>query len=328
MDLVLNTFGTSLSRDNEAFVVSHKDGKQRIPPDGLKSITISKGASISSDAVLLAIEKEIEVLFVSSSGTPVGRIWSPKYGSVSTIRRGQLDFTLSKEAVGWIKEIIMQKIENQQALLLSMIATNDQISKDVTRVVARLEDYRSKVKALEGEVIPDIAPTLRGWEGASSRIYFETINAFLPKNSQLSGRSQHPATDMINALLNYAYGILYGKIEGALIKAGIDPYVGIFHRDDYNRPVLVFDVIEKYRVWADYVVFTLTMQEAINEDCLQIKNDGSYWLENLGKRIVIQSINDYLDEVITHKGIDRSRLTHIHLYTQDLAQVFKRFANQ
>ena len=40
MELILNTFGTSLNRDNECFVVSHKDGKQRIPlkrplPNGL-----------------------------------------------------------------------------------------------------------------------------------------------------------------------------------------------------------------------------------------------------------------------------------------------------
>ena len=126
-------------------------------------------------------------------------------------------------------------------------------------------------------------------------------------------------------MLNYSYGILYGKIEGALIKAGIDPYVGIFHRDDYNRPVLVFDVIERYRIWADYVVISLAIQKVINNDCYQIKEDGSYWLENLGKRIVIQSMNDYLEEVINLRGIDRSRTTHIQLYAQDLAQIFKNF---
>lgn len=38
MELVLNTFGTSLSRDNEAFVITHKDGRQRIPVVGIKSI--------------------------------------------------------------------------------------------------------------------------------------------------------------------------------------------------------------------------------------------------------------------------------------------------
>ncbi|MBM3405555.1 MAG: CRISPR-associated endonuclease Cas1, partial [Bacteroidetes bacterium] len=116
--------------------------------------------------------------------------------------------------------------------------------------------------------------------------------------------------------------ILYGKVEGALIKAGIDPYVGVLHRDEYNRPVLAYDVIEKYRVWADYVVFGLCLQEVVNEDCFTIKEDGSYWLEASGKRILIQSVNDYLSEIIKVKGMERSRESHIELHAHNLAQRF------
>ena len=70
MELVLNTFGTSLNRDNEGFVISHKDGRLRLPIDGIKSIQISRGAQITSDAVILAVEKEIEILFMDKSGMP------------------------------------------------------------------------------------------------------------------------------------------------------------------------------------------------------------------------------------------------------------------
>ena len=31
MELILNTFGVSLNRDNEGFVINTSDGKQRIP---------------------------------------------------------------------------------------------------------------------------------------------------------------------------------------------------------------------------------------------------------------------------------------------------------
>ena len=96
MELVLNTFGTSLNRDNGGFVIKHKDGKQRIPDEGIKSIHIGKGAQITSDAVLLAIENEIEILFLDKTGNPIGRVWSPRYGSISTIRKGQLNFSFTK----------------------------------------------------------------------------------------------------------------------------------------------------------------------------------------------------------------------------------------
>lgn len=45
MELVLNTFGTSLNRDNEAFVVSNKKGRQRVPVDGVTSIQIGRGGA-------------------------------------------------------------------------------------------------------------------------------------------------------------------------------------------------------------------------------------------------------------------------------------------
>lgn len=325
MELILNTFGTSLNRDNEGFVITHKDGRQRLPVDGIKSIQISRGAQITSDAVMLAVEHEIEVLFMNKGGMPIGRIWSPKYGSISTIRKGQLNFTFSNDALIWIKEMIRQKIENQQALLLMMKSDSHSISQKCEKSISKLDDYRTKIGSIDGEIVSDVAAQLRGWEGAASRIYFETLNLFIPDQYRFETRTQHPAMDIVNAFLNYGYGILYGKIEGALIKSGIDPYIGVLHRDDYNRPVLVYDVIEIYRVWVDYVVYSLISQQIITEDYYSIKEDGSYWLENLGRRVLIQSLNDYLEEVITVKGTPRSRLTQIQLFTQSLAQKFKLF---
>jgi len=325
MELILNTFGTSLSRDNEAFLIVHKDGKQRVPAQGIKSIQISRGAQITSDAVILAIENEIEVLFMDKTGSPIGRIWSPKYGSVSTIRKGQLSFTFSHDAVDWIKGVIRQKIENQQALLLMMQPQNNVDEQRVKKAISRLEDYRTKIAGINGEIVSDIAATLRGWEGVASSIYFETINLFLPQDLRFANRSQHPATDVVNAMLNYGYGLLYARIEGALIKTGIDPYIGVMHRDDYNRPVLVYDVIELYRVWVDFVVITLVAQKVVTDEYYSVKPDGSYWLEALGRRVLIQSFNDYFEEVITQKGTTRSRGHQIFLYAQELAQTFKRF---
>lgn len=325
MELILNTFGTTLQRDNEGFVISNVDGRQRIPAEGISSIQISRGAQISSDAVMLAIEREIEVLFVDKGGTVYGRIWSPRYGSVSTIRKGQLNFSLSKDAIVWIREVLRHKIENQQALLLMMQGTSGQSDDAVQRSIRRLEDYRTKLSTVEGEVMSDVASTLRGWEGVASKIYFETLNRFLPEHYRFAQRSQHPATDVVNAFLNYGYGILYGKVEGALIKVGIDPYIGVLHRDDYNRPVLVYDVIERYRIWVDYVVCMLVCQDVITDEYYSVRDDGSYWLEALGRRVLIQSFNDYLEETIEDRGMVRSRQHQIFLYAQDLAQRFKRY---
>jgi CRISPR-associated protein Cas1 len=209
------------------------------------------------------------------------------------------------------------------ALLLSITSDDKVVKNLIARNIERIQNIRDKVAGAVAERLPDLLPSLRGWEGSASKYYFSALSACLPGGLRFAQRSQNPGMDVFNMLLNYAYGMLYGKVEGALIKAGIDPYIGVMHRDEYNRPVLVYDVIERFRVWADYVVYGLAAQQVFTTDCYTVREDGSFWLENSGKRILIQSFNDYLGEVIKIKGVERSRQVHIDLYAQSLARVFE-----
>lgn len=325
MHVVLNSFGASLRKEDGQFAAYTAHGKQLLSPIDVQSITISRAAKISSDAVILAIEHEIDIIFVDPKGTPLGRVWSIQYGSISDIRRKQVDFIYSKKAIQWITELISEKINNQAALLTALSPEeNPAVKRKLQSVINSLEDYKLKIKQLEGEVISDIAPTLRGWEGASTRKYFQMLAELMPEKYKFPKRSSRPALDPFNALINYGYGIMYGKVEGSLIKAGIDPYVGIFHRDDYNRPALVYDVIERYRIWIDYIVYHLCKHDAFHEECFTEFEDGGIYLEGMGKRILIQSVNDYLAEVIQWNGLMRSREQHIQQDAYKLADTFMK----
>ena len=327
MHLVLNSYGATLQKENDLFVISTADGKQSVPPDKVTSISISKAARITSDAVLLAIKHQVDILFVNEQGMPEGRVWSIQYGSISNLRRAQLDFMYSPAVIPWVQQLLMQKINGQAALLLALQPPPQQLAAHnmVRFAVNSIEDYKNKIIGCQGETISDVAPSIRGWEGAASKKYFTTIGKLLPNEYAFETRNRQPATDIFNAMLNYAYGILYGKVEGALIKAGLDPYAGIFHRDEYNRPALVYDVIEQFRVWMDYVVIQLCREKAIPADCFFKDEDtGGIRLEALGKRILIQSVNDYLSEIILMDGKERSRLTHIDIEAQSLGQFFNQ----
>ena len=323
MHLFLQTYGCSLQLEDGRFVVYAQNEKTYVPPGKVKSISLGKGARISSDAVLLAIEHEIDLLFTDGTGMPQGRVWSIKYGSISTIRKNQLEFIFSSSAVEWVKAQLAYKMENQLALLFTLDPAQLKAKNVIKRAINALEDHKQKLLQIKGSLVADIAPSIRGWEGAASRRYFEALSVSLPVLYQFERRSKKPAEDKFNALLNYGYGMLYGKVEGALIRAGLDPYVGVFHRDDYNRPVLVYDVIERFRIWVDYVVFQLCQEDVFPEECF-VKRNGGIWLEGLGKRILIQSVNDYLAEVVRLNDQDRSRKHHIQIYCHQLASYFQK----
>lgn len=325
MNIVLNSYGVKLQKENNLFTIITQEGKQSFPPDVVKSISVSKGASITSDAIILAIQNQVEVLFVNDLGNPEGRVWSVKYGSISNIRKAQVNFLYSPAALEWVKELVRTKIDRQAALLMGLQPERDENLKAhniFKSAINSMEDYKSKIFHAEGEYISDIAATLRGWEGAASRRYFQCLATLLPESFRFEKRDRMPAKDPFNALLNYAYGILYSKVEGALIKAGVDPYMGVFHRDDYNRPALVFDIIEYYRTWMDYVVFQLAKEEAIPLDAFEKdENTEGILLLPLAKRILIQSVNDFLAEIITIKK-PMSRLSHIEADAFELANHF------
>ncbi len=318
MQLVIDTYGASVGVEDGLFCVRTADDTRRLSPDKVDSILITRSASVSTAAILLAVEKGIEMVFMDRGGAPYARIWSNRFGSVSTVRRKQLEFSRSKDAMGWLKKLVIRKLDNQQALVMSLMRPDRSTNALIDRTVNRIEGYKKKVRNCEADTLAGLGPSLRGWEGAASRWYFSCISRHLPEQYRFESRSRQPAGDMFNTMLNYAYGILYHRVEGALIRAGVDPYIGILHRDEYNRPVFTYDFIENFRMWADYVVVNLCMQEVVFREFFA-EEKGAYFLDTPGKRILVHAFNDYFGEVVHFNGLERSRNTHIDLAAQDFA---------
>lgn len=118
---------------------------------------------------------------------------------------------------------------------------------------------------------------------------------------KFNGRSRNPAKDEFNALLNYAYGILYSRVEKACIIAGLDPYVGIIHTDHYNKKSMVFDLIENFRIWAEETVINLFAGRRVKQEYFD-KLENGYTLNKEGKAVLIEALTAFLDESIRYGG--------------------------
>jgi CRISP-associated protein Cas1 len=325
MQLYLNKPGCSISVRDGQFCVRVKDTEDKfIAISQVKTIHLNRAVRLSAEVIWMVSQNDIDMLFVERSGKPFARIWSNRFGSIATIRKNQAIFANSTAAVEWIKALLLAKME-QQELVLTMMAQVDQFFL-VKKPIEQLQQSQLRMRALTFASVAEGAATIRGVEANASKVFFRALSTILPNMYRFENRSQHPAMDMFNGLLNYAYGMLYGKVESALIKAGVDPSIGVFHADEYNRPVLVYDVIEQFRGWADFVVTNLCMQQVIYPDFFDVEN-GAYYLSDMGKRILIQAFTDYLDEVIVLEGLERSRHTHIDLAGQRLAAMFKKVTN-
>ena len=322
MQIFINTYGTSLKITDGLLSIKHEDKINKVPIGKIKTLYLTRSIQLSTDVIYACLENGIDLLITERNGKPLGRLWNNRFGSISTIRKYQLDYARGPNVTKWVIGQLSDKIENQIDLLFCLLTLDEPYEKQIKDTVDQMRNVIEKMKNSADDHLDEAASRLRALEGQAAKLYFSCVNKHLPFRFQFSGRSRHPALDMVNAMLNYVYGILYGHIESALIKSGLDPYIGFFHRDEYNRPVLTYDVIEPFRPWADWTVFHLCVNEVLEDSHFEIEK-GQYWLHGDAKRFLIQHFTDFFEEVIDYKGKRFSRIMHLERSAQLLASTIQ-----
>jgi len=57
-----------------------------------------------------------------------------------------------------------------------------------------------------------------------------------PLRADFAGRRGRGASDLVNSLLNYGYGILYNRVLSAATRVGLDPFAAYVHTDRPRAP--------------------------------------------------------------------------------------------
>jgi len=300
MQLVINTYGSYLRKKGNCFLVRKEDQVFEVSVNKIDSILIATAAYISTDAIKFAVENNIDIVFLDSYGDPYGRVWHSKLGSTTQIRRKQLELYEQAEGLNLAKSWGVQKVDNQIEFLKRLKKTRAEKKEELEGSIRELEGSKEKLKGLKGTV-EEKRQTILGIEGMASRIYFGVLSSILPERFKFESRSRNPAKDEFNAMLNYAYGVLYSMVEKACIIAGLDPYIGFIHTDNYNKKSLVFDIIELFRTFADETVVHLFTQRRVKEEYFE-KLENGMSLNKEGKAVLIEALNETFEKTIQYKG--------------------------
>ena len=114
MQLFIDSYGAFLHVKDKMFEVklyiNDETVKKKIAPGKITSILLSKGTSLSFEAVSLCLSYNIDILFLDFDGTPIGRVWHSKLGSTTKIRKQQLIATLNNVGAMFVKQWIAKKI--------------------------------------------------------------------------------------------------------------------------------------------------------------------------------------------------------------------------
>lgn len=299
MQLVINTPGTFVTQKDECFRLKQQEKVFDISPLKVESILISNQAMISSQAVILALEHNIDIVFLDKYGDPIGRIWFSKMGSTALVRRRQIDAMDGPLGLQLIQDMVSQKLENQANFLKKLMYSRPE-KKDFFPEFIRAVEEAAEGLTVEGANLNEIRNRIMGLEGTAARNYFKCLSGLLPEKYRFKERSRRPAKDAFNAALNYCYGVLYSHVEKACILAGLDPYVGFLHTDNYNKKSLVFDLIEPFRIFAEQTTVYLFTGRQMKDDHFDVVEDAVS-LNQVGKPVIMEALNKHLDETVRYR---------------------------
>lgn len=274
-------------------------------------LVVSKGKEVLAEHRLIDVSHVCVFGHVQVSTEALNRLWGTgasvlwfsyggwlkgwaqaQPGKYAELRRRQV--AAHSQGAAPAADMIVGKIKNQRTLL----RRNAKVG--VEAPVAALADL-SKLAAKA-----DTLGTLFGVEGTAARLYFEQFPNMLSGDERFAtcfaalGRNRRPPLDPVNALLSFCYSMLLRDLVAACIGVGLDPYLGVLHRNRYGRPSLALDLAEEFRpLVADSVVIGLINRQEIAWADFKITAVGVE-LTSAGRKKVLSAYERRLATEIRH----------------------------
>lgn len=226
-------------RAGRVVVTKAREEIASVPIERVVGVVVHGNTDLSSALIREILWRGFSIVWCAGSGRVIGSARSAS--SPNGLARVRQHVVSDTGHLDLSREFIRSKVSNQATQLRRNART------DVTDVVATM-------RAIARQCIdaPDI-PYLYGLEGQAAALYFEHFPVLLSENAdpefhaRWPGRIGRNASDPLNVLLNYAYGLLLADVIRAVHACGLDPHAGFLHTAARNKPALALDLMEEFR---------------------------------------------------------------------------------
>ncbi|MFC0582175.1 type II CRISPR-associated endonuclease Cas1 [Micrococcoides hystricis] len=223
-------------------------GEDKLPLANVGSILIGPDCSWGHGVAHHAAEHDCSVVLCDWRGVPIATVLPFSENSrVGARHRAQAQLSIPRQKNAWAR-IVKAKVLGQSRVL-------DHIG---SMASARLETLSRLVRSGD--------PT--NVEAQAAQIYWKSLFG------DSSYRRIPGARDFHNAVLNYGYTILRGRVIQSIVAAGLSPSLGVFHRHRANVFALADDLIEPFR-------------PAVDALAVRIVNEGAESLDSETKRALV-----------------------------------------
>ena len=276
--LHINSFGLTLGISKNKFVIKEYGKVQKtFPFDKISRIILEgKGINLSTDVIKKSVENNITIDFLNKDALSYASLITYKASTTQNIQKQSMILN-SDIHIYLAKAFIQGKAKNQ----INYIKYLNKYHKLLEPNIKKMESIYKNIKKAS-----TINETM-GYEGSISVIYWDSVRLIL--EVPFEARITFGAKDIVNSSLNYAYAILYGKVQHALVYAGLSLNISFLHSLDNQKPTLVYDMIEEFRTFiVDRTIFSMLNK---NEP---IKLDKDGFLNKSSKQLIAKNIKEKL----------------------------------
>ncbi|OHD97866.1 MAG: CRISPR-associated endonuclease Cas1 [Sulfurimonas sp. RIFCSPHIGHO2_12_FULL_36_9] len=302
--LHINTHGLMLGISKNKFVIKeYGKVKSSYPFDKVTRIIFEgKGFSISSDVLKKCADNAITVDFIDANAMPYASLVTYRSTMSQSVHKQAMVLNTSKQ-LELASAFIKGKAKNQINYLKYLNKYHNLLDKHINS----MELNFIKIKS-----VADVAQ-LMGIEGSISASYWSGVKLIL--EVPFESRITHGAKDIVNSSLNYAYAILYGKVQHSLVHAGLSLSISFLHALDDKKPTLTFDMIEEFRTF----IVDRTIIAMLNKDePIKLGNDGL--LTKPSRQLIAKNIKEKLGSYTMWKKESRKMENIIQTQCFNLAK--------
>jgi|SRR5579871_1421725 len=302
-EILITRPGTYLGRTGERLLIRH-DGKREaeVPLSLVRSISfLTTGVSLSGELMAEAASRGIPILIAGPDGRAAVRIGALDLPG-HEISLAQSSLAMSPEGLELARTIVRGKIRNQINLLQYFLKYperrgGEKFLPEATRAIREMEQVFTELGHRQFSADHDLERNrLFAAEGQAALSYWAAARALLWYKPNFDKRIHRGASDLVNSLLNYGYGILYSRLWVVLIKAGLNVNVGFLHKPQPGKAGLLYDFIEEFRTGAvDRTVFSM----------LNLASDlktGEHGLEQETRHLLARRVAERLQGKVRYHG--------------------------
>ncbi len=275
-------------------------GEWRLPS---RIVLVDADGGLTLDVLFWLSKHNVPLVQIDWRGNVTGTV-GPNAAAINPDHvNAQLAARKNGLALRLATQLVAAKISNS-------IATLRHALPDETVVRAAIGRMQVELVSLRRSPPPSIS-SLLGVEGKVGLAYFSAWRAFpiqwgAPKRHPIpddwrrigyrtsklgTDRSRNRnATHPVNAMLNYAYGVLESRVRAQVLAAGFDPTIGLFHGRYKNKQGFVYDLMEPLRPLIDRCILEFITRNVFSGSDFVIGPDGACRLNPELARAVVRSI--------------------------------------